>query len=157
MPTINQVFGHFCRDRRGVSALEFAIIAPVIVLLLLGAYDLGNAAQRQIRLLEAVRSGGAYALSWPTDVSGIETAVANALPGVTLTPALAVVQCQCLNPATGAVTGLMDCTTANFDTCTGSNTGTVVSITASSTYVPLTPLPLLLGLTNTANYVARFK
>jgi Flp pilus assembly protein TadG len=158
--SIIQVFGRLCRDRRGVSAIEFAIIAPIMVTLMLGAYDVGNAALQQIRLQEAVRSGGAYAISWPTDLSGIQTAVSDALPaGMTLTNpgGVAAVKCRCLDPATGTVSALMDCTTANFDTCITPNTGTVVSITATLAYTPLTPLPLFLGVVNTANYVARFQ
>src|SRR5690348_2191289 len=67
-------------DRRGVSAIEFAIIASVTVTLMVGAYDLGDAAQRQIALQEAVRSGGAYAATNPTDLPGIRNVVTNALP-----------------------------------------------------------------------------
>jgi Flp pilus assembly protein TadG len=157
---IKQIFGRLCRDRWGVSAIEFAIIAPIMVTLMVGAYDLGNAAQQQIRLQEAVRAGGAYAISWPTDLSGIQTAVSSALPpGMALTNpgGVAAVSCSCLNPSTGTVTSLPACTALNFDTCTGSNSGTVVSITATSAYTPLTPLPLFAGVVNTANYVTRFQ
>lgn len=153
--SINQILSRICHDRRGVSAIEFAIIAPIMVTLMLGAYDLGNAAQQQIRLQEAVRAGGAYAISWPTDLIGIQNAVTRALPnGPTLTNPAAV-SCSCLNPATGTVTGLPACTALNFDTCTGSNSGTVVSITATSVYRP--SLPLFAGVANSANYVTRFQ
>ena len=38
------------RDRCGVSAIEFAIIGSLLATLMLGAYDLGNAAQQEIQL-----------------------------------------------------------------------------------------------------------
>ena len=33
----------FMRDRRGVSAIEFAMVAPILILLYVGAAELGNA------------------------------------------------------------------------------------------------------------------
>jgi Flp pilus assembly protein TadG len=157
--TMLSAFGCLRRDRRGVSALEFAIVAPVMVTLMLGAYDLGNAAQRQIDLQEAVRSGGAYALNHPTDVSGIRTIVTNSLPaGWTLTNpgGVAAVACSCLNPTAGTTTGLGGCTTANFDTCTAPNDGMVVSITATMAYTTLTPFLATAIPNNSATYVTRF-
>jgi Flp pilus assembly protein TadG len=147
------------RDQRGVSAIEFAVIGSIVVALALGAYDLGNAAQQQVQLQEAVRSGGAYASDWPTDVTGIQNAVASALPnGWTLTNpgGVAAVACSCLDPSTGNVATLGGCTTANFDTCaTGS--GLMVSVSATMAYQSVDPLfagaiPQL-----SASYVTRFQ
>ncbi|MDR3531989.1 MAG: pilus assembly protein [Rhodopila sp.] len=70
----------FLIDRRGVSAVEFAIMASVMVMLMLGAYDLGNAAQEQIALQAAVQAGGSYALRYPTNPSSVQNAVTAALP-----------------------------------------------------------------------------
>src|SRR6202051_2231434 len=70
----------FWCDRRAVSAIEFAMIAPIVVMLMLGAYDLGNAAQQQIALQEAVRTGGQYAIHFPTTPTGVWTAVTSAMP-----------------------------------------------------------------------------
>lgn len=67
-------------DRRGVAALEFALIAGMLVTLFLGVWDVGNAAQQEIRLQNALRVAGEYALSFPTDAAGIVNQVTNALP-----------------------------------------------------------------------------
>jgi len=148
------------RDRRGVSAIEFAIIASVMVTLLLGAYDLGNAAMRQIQLQQAVRLGGVYAMNRPTDITGIRTAVASVLPaGWTLTNpgGVAAVACSCLDPGAGGTTALAGCTAADFDTCTAPNTATMISLTATMAYTTLTPLFAAAIPSNTATYVTRFR
>ena len=159
MTSIHNAFRRFQRDGRGVSALEFAAIAPIMLMLMLGAYDLGNAAQQQIDLQEAVRSGGAYAMNHSTDVSGIQNVVSNSLPsGWTLTNpgGVAAVACSCLNTSTGAVTNLAGCTTTNFDTC-ASGSGLLVSVTATMAYTALTPLLANAIPNNSATYVTRFQ
>lgn len=55
--------------------IEFVIVAPVLLLLMFGLFDIGNAIQQKIWLEQAVRAGGIIALSEPTDNAGIESAV----------------------------------------------------------------------------------
>jgi Flp pilus assembly protein TadG len=69
------------RDRRGVAALEFAVILPVLALTLMGVIDLGGAIQQSLRLEAAARAGAQYAMSAPTNSGGIAAAVRSALPG----------------------------------------------------------------------------
>jgi Flp pilus assembly protein TadG len=148
------------RDRSGVSAIEFAVIASIMVTLMVGAYDFGNAAMHQIQLQQAVRLGGVYAMNRPTDVSGIQTAVAAALPmGWTLSNpgGVAAIACSCLDPAGGGTTALAGCSAADFDTCTAPNTATMIGITATMPYTTLTPLFAGALPNNTATYVTRFR
>lgn len=145
------------RDRRGVAALEFSVIALFMVTLMLAAYDLGNAAQEQIQLQQAVRAGGQYAMSFPTDTAGIQSAVTNALPnGWNLSSAPAIA-CYCLNPGTGGTSALGSCSATSLQTCTGANIGKMVSITATMPYTSLTVLFANAIPNNTATYVARFQ
>jgi Flp pilus assembly protein TadG len=79
-------------NRSGVAAAEFALIAPIVVTLLLGVYDIGNAIQQRLQLEQAVRAGAQYALSWPDNLSslaggvyGIQGAIAAALPSTNAT------------------------------------------------------------------------
>ena len=44
------LLGKGSRGRGGVAAVEFAIIAPVLIMLLGGAVDIGTAVDRSIRL-----------------------------------------------------------------------------------------------------------
>jgi Flp pilus assembly protein TadG len=76
------------RDKHGVAALEFAIVAPVLIAMALSAYDIGNAVQQRMLLQQALRAGGQYAVSFPVqtnidgslDTNDIAQAVNQALP-----------------------------------------------------------------------------
>jgi Flp pilus assembly protein TadG len=81
-------------DRSGVSALEFAIVAPILVTGFLMAFDLGSMAQQTIWLTQATRTGGQYAMMVPTATTNmIAAAVSNALPGWSVTVAVAPTPC----------------------------------------------------------------
>ncbi len=54
---------------RGASIVEFAVLAPVMVLIVMGVVDLARGYQMQIRLENAAREGAAYAERYPNDVS----------------------------------------------------------------------------------------
>lgn len=69
------------RRDRAVSALEFALVMPTLVLILLAIADLGNAMQQSIRLSAAARIGAQVALSQPQDTAAIRAAVTSALTG----------------------------------------------------------------------------
>lgn len=49
-----------CSDR-GVSAVEFALVVPVLVLLMLGAFDFAQGFQEKQRLASAAHAGAQYA------------------------------------------------------------------------------------------------
>jgi Flp pilus assembly protein TadG len=53
---------------RGASIVEFAILAPVMLLLVMGVIDLARGYQMQIRLENAAREGAAYAQLYPNRV-----------------------------------------------------------------------------------------
>lgn len=79
--------------QRGLSAMEFALWGPVLILLLFGGFDLANQAQTAIRLEHAVRAGAQVAFANPADTTTIRQAVLNAFPG--LTTAEVTVACFC--------------------------------------------------------------
>ena len=138
------------RDRRGVSAIEFAFIAPVMIMLMLGAFDFGNAAQQQIQLQQAVRAGGAYAISRPTDLAGIQEAVSAGLPDRWKLSGSVTTTCSCSDGSLSAGT----CDAPGLGGCSA-NSAKTISITATLAYAPLffTAIP-----TNpTATYVVRFQ
>lgn len=68
------------RNEHGGPAMEFALIGPVLAVCLVFVYDLGNALQQHIRMREAVRAGGLYAVSFPTDFTGMVSTVSAAVP-----------------------------------------------------------------------------
>jgi Flp pilus assembly protein TadG len=137
-------------DRRGVSAIEFAIIAPVMLTLMLHVYDLGNAAQQQITLQEAVRAGGQYALHYPptstTAVTAVQTAVTGALPAGWSLSNAASITCSC-SAISYSCTSLPSPCTSPF----------VVAITATKSYTALEPTVAAAIPNLTATYVTRIR
>src|SRR3954453_22281705 len=74
------------RDERGASAVEFAFIVPLLILLVLGIAEFGHAFQVQGTLSAAAREGvRAMALrNDPVDARGVARNAASSLdPGVT--------------------------------------------------------------------------
>lgn len=149
-------FGLSCllRARRGVAALEFAVVAGITVVVMLAVWDLGNAAQQTIRLQEAVRAAGQYALTFPTDVGGITNAVTNALPGgwTDVTVSGPSYSCSCWSSTSSSATAsgvAPDCTCPN-----GLTLQMYVQVGAARPFSPT----LIATLTNvSANYVVRFR
>ena len=96
------------RNRRGHAAMEFALIAPSILLLMLSASDFGLAMIKSQHLKSAARSGATYAFQHPQDSAGITAAVRANLAGVTnATIATPSMSCKCDDGTTAnCTTGL---------------------------------------------------
>lgn len=90
--------------------MEFGLVVPVIVIIVLGTYDLGNMIAIRGKLDDALHAGGIYAMSYPTSLTGMQTAVTAALPtGWTdVTVSTPVASCSCW--ATGGTVTAADCT-----------------------------------------------
>jgi Flp pilus assembly protein TadG len=53
------------RGRRGAAAVEFALVLPLALLLLIGAADLGRFAHTRIAVANAARAGAGFASTTP--------------------------------------------------------------------------------------------
>ena len=89
----------FFRATGGAAALELAIVAPVALMMLMGAWDFGRALQVSSRLANAAYAGaqyGAQDADHAADAAGIESAAlddaGDRSVGVTVTAARA---CEC--------------------------------------------------------------
>lgn len=92
--------------RAGSVAVETALLAPVILLMLAGAVDYGGAVQERMALVGAVRSGLQYALHHSTDSAQVELAVRGALSGDADTVSVTISQlCECPNGSTVSCSG----------------------------------------------------
>lgn len=60
----------FLRAARGAVAVEFALIAPVIILLAIGIYDYGNFTVTNQRLSSAAKSAAQYAVVAANPING---------------------------------------------------------------------------------------
>ena len=100
--TLRATLRRLARDRRGVAALEFAVVLPVLAATLMSVIDLGRAVEQTLRLEAAARVGAQYAMFMPTDQAGIVAAARGALGGWANAVVLpAAMTCAC--PGTGAM------------------------------------------------------
>jgi hypothetical protein len=79
----------------GQSMVEFALLLPFLILLIVGVFDLGRAFFSLITITNAAREGARYGTMHPSDEAGmIDAAVAEAQnSGIPITAADVVVDC----------------------------------------------------------------
>jgi Flp pilus assembly protein TadG len=93
-------------NQRGQSMIEFALILPLMVLIIVGIFDLGRAFFAYISITNAAREGARVATFWPGKTTGndVVTAIQNELmdsPMIDLTGA--TYQIECMNGASFVV------------------------------------------------------
>jgi Flp pilus assembly protein TadG len=66
---IQRHFGRFQRDPEGTSAIEFALIAPMLLAALVGLADVTTIAYGSSNMQSAVRAGIHYAMAGGTDAT----------------------------------------------------------------------------------------
>ncbi|MGQ9682456.1 MAG: TadE/TadG family type IV pilus assembly protein [Anaerolineae bacterium] len=79
------------RRNRGQSAVELALVLPLLLLLLLGTVDLGRAFGVWMALSNAAREGARYACQDPYDEDKIAAYVRREVQSEGLAPAVVVV------------------------------------------------------------------
>jgi len=67
----------FVRAESGVSAVEMALIAPVLMIIFMGLIDYGIAIFSKLELTSSVRAGAQYAIINSTNMAAIQTTVIN--------------------------------------------------------------------------------
>ena len=142
------------RHRRATTAVEFALIAPILALCLTSVYDLGNALQQNIRMREAVRAGGLYAQFYAEDTTGIQNAVTGAVSNWTNVTVNSVTRsCECWNSSTVTFTSTIAC--ADTSACTSGNAKQgFVTVQASRPFSAM----FLPGITTTSvSHVTRYQ
>lgn len=127
------------RANDGIAAVEFAIIAPVLILLLAGAVSFGVGLRMKMEVGNAARAGAAYASSNPFNRVEITKAAQNATVlanGVTV-KSIDQVTNSCTDPASGALSP------AGSGPCpgTGAKPGTYVTVTTEMPYSFILPVP----------------
>lgn len=122
------------RDERGVSAVEFALIAPMLVAMMVCIADFGLGYYTDTQLANAAQAGAAYAVQKGYDVAGMTSAAQSSskLSNVGVTPAQF---CGC--PSADGVIGT-SCSTICND---GLRAGTFAQVTATVDYTTLVPYP----------------
>lgn len=121
-------------DRSGAAIMEFALVTPILAMMLLGMIDISLWITARMSVERAARAGAEYSVLHGFNQSAIATAVTSAtktrstyMSTITASPA-ATQWCGC--PSETGVT-----TAACGSTCTGgADAGTYVTANAQSTY-----------------------
>ena len=129
-------------DDAGQSLIEFALMLPIVLLIITGIFDVGRAVWQENTLAYAAREGTRYAIvhgtgypvaadrAWPGNTNGIRTVVRNAAVGVG-----GVITVDAKWPTNESSPGAGD---GCYDrSC-------AVSVTASAAFIPL-PSQYMLG------------
>ncbi len=139
------------RDRRGMSAVEFGVAAPIFLGVLMPVVDLGRAYSQQIQTRQAVQAGALYASvnmyntgTWSTNVSN---AVTNSTT-LAVSPTVGAETCGCPNSTSTDISShdtLTTCgrTNGGTDCSDGSAPGYYVTITGTLSYSPVMPYSIL--------------
>lgn len=127
------------RDRKGVSALEFALCLPVLLMLAGGLADYGLLWDARADLSTAVNAGAedamlAGASATKTGVQNVMAAASNQ-SGATYTAT--VPACFCVNTSGTTVTTASQ--TCGVTCSNGTTPGTFTTLTATYTYTPIMP------------------
>jgi Flp pilus assembly protein TadG len=95
----------FLRDERGAAAVEFALVVPVLLLLVFGMIDFGRLLFTRNNLQSAVREGARVAAARPNPTDGVArdrvVAYINAAEQTHIAPDMVSVT---YDPATGLIT-----------------------------------------------------
>jgi Flp pilus assembly protein TadG len=132
----------------GSAAVEFAVTLPILVLVLIGIFDYGQAVNLSTKLQNGARAAAQYALYYPGDAAGTSSnaakAAQNATNDTSMTVSSVSTTCKCIDSSTGVIsTTSTSCT----GTCaTGSTLGHFLTVTTQQTFTPtfnISRLPVL--------------
>jgi TadE-like protein len=126
-----------CFGSDGSAATEFALLAPAIILIVAGISDFGMLATNSAALAATTRIGAEYARSHPTDISGIQNSMQNAMRSTPalIFPASFPQSCECDDGMSIACTE--SCATIGRP---GPNR-VFIRISATRAFTPLVPWP----------------
>ncbi len=139
-----QSLRRFLRGRgdgiRGAAAIEFAAIATLLVVMMLGTLDLGMGFYRKMQVQSAAQAGAQYAMVHEFNESSI-TAIQNVVKSATTFPAVTVVTVGKW-PKCPSSAGLTD-PNSNSQCPDGSTAGSYVTVSAQGIYQTIFPFSLM--------------
>ena len=96
------------RGQRGIALIEFALVTPLLLLLLAGVLDYAMALRTAMCLADAARAGARYgsqSSTNSTDIAGMQAAAVNSAPDVAGITATAARSCRCTDGSTVSCSG----------------------------------------------------
>lgn len=146
-------FRAFCKAKDGAALVELAAVIPVLLLVLFGAIDLGRAYYVGLEVANAAHAGAEYGSQNPGNTAGIAAAALQSAPDLpNLTVNAPIWGCECSDGSSYSA----NCSASPSCTANSTRGGNVVhrvQVTASASYKPLVPWPVVpssVTLTNTA-------
>jgi len=131
MMKLRELLSRLRQDREGAMVIETALVAPVLVLMSLGAYQVSGIVARQSELQSAAAEAGAIALASPPDTIAKRTVLKNVVMASSGLPA---------NKVTVSVVYRCDAQTSFSNSATSCGTSGFVSsfvrIQLQDTYTP---------------------
>lgn len=123
------------RDRRGNAAIEFALLAAPLILMMVGTVDYGFGIYRQMEVQNAAQAGAEYALKYGFNTTGITSAVTSATAySISASPA-PVQSCGCPSGTT------ISPAACGSSCASGATAGVYVTVAAQATYTTIIPYP----------------
>jgi Flp pilus assembly protein TadG len=146
-------------DDSGAALIELALLTPLFLLLIFGAFELGRVAHYAVEVENAARAGASYGGENMGNAASSSTVIQAAqndapdLPSLQATPSAGCV-CETLNLTSGTPTfspstGTVSCTDATITSCTGTSstvTKSVVSYVLVNTSATISPVFTVRGL-----------
>ena len=102
------VIGRGQAGRRAIATVEFALVAPLLMLLLAGVLDFAMLLRTATCAADAARAGSEYgsrSASASLDTTGMQNAALNSAPGVTGMTATATHSCKCTDGTSVSCSG----------------------------------------------------
>lgn len=135
-PVLRRLFGKVCRfvtrvtsDTTGVAAIEFAMVVPLMILMVVAAADIGMGYYTKMQVEDSTQVGAEWAMKNGFDAVAISNAVTSATnaSGINVSPS-PVQFCGCAN-------GSSISTATCGSTCPGGAlSGTYLTVSAQKTY-----------------------
>lgn len=128
LDSLHCLFARASRDKRGVAAVEFSIVVPLLTLMVIAIADIGFAVYRKTQVEDAAQAGAEWAIKNGFDSSGISNAVTSATNASIIASPVPAQFCGC---ATASSISAVACGTPCPD---GTLAGTYATVSAQLTY-----------------------
>lgn len=133
-PPAAAAIGRLLADCGGSPAVEFGLLAPILVVLLFGTVDLGALTYQSMEVAVAAHAGADYAMHSGWNSSSIQTAVTSATPIVVTASPAPTLMSGCITSGVLVV--------ANNSTCpSGQAAGNYVTVSAQAAFTPIIAWP----------------
>lgn len=93
MALLRKLRGRARTRQRGAVLVEMALVAPILILLVMGIIDLGRVLFTKIPIQQAAQEGSIYAGHFPDDYAAIQTQVIENTDSVSLAASNVAVSC----------------------------------------------------------------